>query len=626
MTKNLLFASAMFFVAGSFSASAANEVRANAEGESPFIVFSKADELQGYYKQPSMPSRCTVYLATELTVEDQAPFIGCTISAVNVTSGTDGSNFPISKVNAFVTEELNAVPEDKTTSEVSKTPGEVTEIELEKPFTITGEKPIYIGYSFPYSNKTACYFIPTDDITTSENNTLLATTAKVSDAPSYTNLAGEYGSLCISVTIKGDNLPQNLASARRITIDSYIKPETKIGYDLVFVNNGSNDVNSIVVKTVLSDGTEVEQSHDLSKTVAPGKTSNVTISDVPNVQGVRYVNSYVTEVNGVKQVNPKQARGFYASYGEGYDHKVLVEEVTGSGCQFCPGGIVSMESIRDNFPEWIRVSIHCDWFGLDPMTLPQYAGNNFSGILNYFSANPQAIGNRTVDVPMGGKNISKFQQIDDYFKKNATYCNIALDADCNDEDTEVVVNATVDFAIDSDVPHGISFYLVEDNVGPYPQKNGFSGGANGKMEGWEKLGRTVDTIYEDVARYASEYPFIPNSLPGETLKDQKYTYTCHIPLENVSGGKFRVVGFVTNTLTDRVINSAEISICKSGVENVVVDENAPVISVEDGNIVVTGAENVAVYTLDGRCVNCSGLNNGVYIVVADGVSTKVLVK
>ena len=40
----------------------------------------------------------------------------------------------------------------------------------------------------------------------------------------------------------------------------------------------------------------------------------------------------------------------------------------------------------------------------------------------------------------------------------------------------------------------------------------------------------------------------------------------------------------------------------------------------------TGAQNVAVYTLDGRRVNNANLPAGVYLVNADGKSAKVLVK
>lgn len=41
---------------------------------------------------------------------------------------------------------------------------------------------------------------------------------------------------------------------------------------------------------------------------------------------------------------------------------------------------------------------------------------------------------------------------------------------------------------------------------------------------------------------------------------------------------------------------------------------------------MTGAQNVAVYSLDGRRVNASDLGSGLYIVNADGVSKKILIK
>lgn len=67
-----------------------------------------------------------------------------------------------------------------------------------------------------------------------------------------------------------------------------------------------------------------------------------------------------------------------------------------------------------------------------------------------------------------------------------------------------------------------------------------------------------------------------------------------------------------------------------GIEDVVVDtDNQHVVVVRQGAIEVIGASQAAVYDMSGICVGnavCTGLSGGTYIVVADGVSHKVLVK
>ena len=148
------------------------------------------------------------------------------------------------------------------------------------------------------------------------------------------------------------------------------------------------------------------------------------------------------------------------------------------------------------------------------------------------------------------------------------------------------------------------------------------------MEGWEKEGDTVETYFDDVARAINSYPGIEGSLP-ETLEAGKtYDYSLDMSLSNVKNSWFRVIALITNVATGEIMNADEITAYKdngAGVEGVVSDSNIE-IKAGNGEILVTGAQNVAVYTLDGRRVNNANLPAGVYLVNADGKSAKVLVK
>ena len=64
----------------------------------------------------------------------------------------------------------------------------------------------------------------------------------------------------------------------------------------------------------------------------------------------------------------------------------------------------------------------------------------------------------------------------------------------------------------------------------------------------------------------------------------------------------------------------------TSVEGIADDARDITIEVVDGNVIAEGANNVAVYTLDGRNAGTTGLASGVYIVKADNVTRKVLVK
>lgn len=109
-------------------------------------------------------------------------------------------------------------------------------------------------------------------------------------------------------------------------------------------------------------------------------------------------------------------------------------------------------------------------------------------------------------------------------------------------------------------------------------------------------------------------------------KNTKYEHKELIPIKSVKSDKYRVIGMITNSLTGEIVNACEVNVDSTGVNEVADDAQAIDIRVVNGDIVVTGANNVAVYTLDGRRVGTTGLSTGVYIVNADGVSSKVLVK
>ena len=88
----------------------------------------------------------------------------------------------------------------------------------------------------------------------------------------------------------------------------------------------------------------------------------------------------------------------------------------------------------------------------------------------------------------------------------------------------------------------------------------------------------------------------------------------------------RVVAIVTNAITGEIVNAAQKSLKKSGVQNVIDSENAVSVYGGNGEVIVKGSDNAEVYTLDGRRASTTGLASGLYIVRAAGKTFKVMVK
>lgn len=599
---------------------------AKAEGEDPFIVYTKAEEVKTAYSLNNVPNNSIVYMAFEMSVDDQAPFIGNKISAINVMAGAPASGngaFPISKVQTFVTDNLAELPTNKTAGTISTEPYSVTSIPMSEPYTITGEKPIYIGYFF---RLTASYYMVCDQVPTSpsEKNMLVAVASRTTDVPQYMNYSDqEPGSLCLSCNISGESLPVNIAQAKEISLPGYVEPGTSFSYDLVVKNVASNEITSLTVRSEYGDKT-IDSDITLTDALDPSATGTVKVENLPlEKAGVYKLAASVVKVNGVEVAHPTSVSGSFTSFTGGLDRRAVIEEGTGTWCGYCPRGIVMLEYIAEKYPDFIRIVAHNG----DAMQCNEYAY-----MLNdYMPGFPGAVVNREFDTELGyGYSVQQLHEVADnayqYITKDKTYCDVNLTGECASGFKKAYIHATANFAIDVTVEHQLSFVVVEDGVGPYKQNNNYSGGKMGPMNGWEKESNSVSTIYNDVARSLKGYPGIPGSLPA-SLSAGSYNYDVEVDISKVKGKDFRVIAMIVNTQTGVIVNANEISINKdTAVEGVLDDADNIEINVDNGNVVVNGANSVAVYTLDGRQMGTTGLSNGVYIVKADNVTRKIFVK
>ena len=638
MKKQLLFASSLIFAVGSIFAGSIN-IGPSVKAQKPandrqlvrtegFINFGYAEDVASAYALNGVSTGNVIYLAFEIPVADQAELIGAQITRINITAGTsDAGTNKITTVNAFVTDDISGrIPTSKMTKgTLSSTEFGENYVALNNPVEITGEKPLYVGYCFSYKD---CYYLPVDLVPLSKNtNTcLVGLASSVSAAPEFANYADQVGSVCISARVEGDNLPKDKMVIKDVYAPDY-QPFTNNScfYYAKVKNTGSNAISEVTVNTSISNGTTSEKTVTLENPVYPGQTASVELKDIPNnAEGVYTLTSKVVSANGVAIENPDEYEICLTSYNEGVAPRVpVIEEATGNWCGFCPRGIVMMETLAEHFPDWVRIAVH-GGSANEPMKASTYQ----AFINSYIDGFPSALINRAMLVEDMSDNVSYYQEIDDYYASYDSYCGITFTDNTVAEDNKTVnVATTTKFSCDSDITHMLSFALVEDNVGPYAQTNYYTGGSYGPCGGWEDKGSSVSTIYQDVARYIKSFPGIKNSI-AEVKKNGEVEYELNLPINTIKGDNFRLVAMVTNAYTGEIVNAKQIELSKNGagVNDIMQDAKNVTINVVNGAIVVNGAANVAVYTLDGRRVNANDLNRGVYVVKADGIAKKVMVK
>lgn len=202
---------------------------------------------------------------------------------------------------------------------------------------------------------------------------------------------------------------------------------------------------------------------------------------------------------------------------------VLVEELTGTWCQWCPRGIYYGDSLCQTHDYVIFIAIHCS----DPMANNTYY--QASGLVGAPSAN---IGRRFMD-----------QETQTWFAKVEQESQIAPKASMNvicdyNPATRQLTATVIATALENmSGDYRFAVILTEDGVtGPAPsynQSNSYSGGGHGPMGGYESLPNPIPAeriAYDHVGRellcdYGGQIGSFPTSLEAGSMASYDFTYT-----------------------------------------------------------------------------------------------------
>jgi hypothetical protein len=218
---------------------------------------------------------------------------------------------------------------------------------------------------------------------------------------------------------------------------------------------------------------------------------------------------------------------------------VLVEELTGTWCQWCPRGIYYGDSLCSTYDNVIFVAIHCS----DPMANDDYY--NASGLLGAPSAN---IGRHFLgqDTQNWFANVEQESQI-----PSKVYMGIHCDYDPESRQLTASVGAMALEDMNGD--YRFAAILIEDGVtGPAPsynQTNSYSGGGHGPMGGYENLPNPIPAeriAYDHVGRQLlCDYNGVSGSFPSSLQASQSalYEFTCTLD-ESYDFNYVRVIGLL----------------------------------------------------------------------------------
>lgn len=444
----------------------------------------------------------------------------------------------------------------------------------------------------------------------------------------------QFGALSIRATIQGDKSLTDCAIPVGLRLPKAASLGKEFNYELDILNFGTNSLTDI--ETVSSIGSSADNT--VTKTfdtpLAPGERGTVKFTASSNEENRELpVAVDVTKANGNSNLWASlPAKGVMMSSDFFFPRVVVIEEATGTGCGYCPAGYVALEQMREKHPDdYIGIAVH-NYSG-DPMYCASYepwVDRNISGYPNATISRDPSIGTFSPQPTTCEVNYQSLQKmLNIYFNVESEYVDENLK-----DNVKVAVTTRFGYDIDNS-QYAIALVETEDNVGPYNQRNNYSGGAYGEMYGFEDLPGYVSLMYNDVARAIYNWQGKPGSLPTSVQAGKNYYYDETIPLktEKSKHKDVNIIALLIDRSTGEITTAAKCKIDK--ISGIGLAENAPAIKIHPaaGAVSIEGEfDHADIYGIDGcRKAYSDGpslisLPAGLYIVRVAAGSSEIVKK
>lgn len=532
---------------------------------------------------------------------------GFTVSAVKCGLAAQADD-----VEVFVTKDLNADP--IVTKKASVAYKGWNEVALTTPYEIDGEG-FYIGYS--YTGSAVSLGMTT---TFSENGCW----ADLGDGwQNYaTQKGGSAKALAIQARITGDDLPLDLMLYTDTYEYAVVKGEPcKLEFSV-------KNLSAVAVRN-LQVGYSIDGGEE---TVCDFKTtmgSNIDKSFAIEHEGFSTTGKHSLKMR-VVSINGKDDA--YAANSElvlGLNVKnslpmqrLVVEEGTGTWCQYCPKGIVAFRETAAAYPEhFIGIAVHKE----DALATDSYSELKFSGY-------PDSYLNRNLKSNVE-PSASAYTSAISNIKDRVPTVGVEVNAEYTDDTKKQIhAEALATFvSAQQGINYRVSFVLIENGIKGYSQVNAYAGGSS-VMGGFEKLSNPAYIDMDHVARMNYSYQGFEGSIPTDVEADQTVSYETTLAMPTVQNAdNCELVALVIDANTGRIENGAIVALGEhtTGIRDA---EKAvvPDFSFSGDRLNVDGfAGTVRLYTADGVEVSNGNLAPGMYIVKATAGNqtvTKKLIK
>jgi len=557
-------------------------------------------------KAGGLPAQTYIAGAIKIPASVAANYAGNQITGIDVGYGSATTK----TITLFISEDLSAAPLYTQDARIDKV-SHWTQFDLTTPYNISGDKDVYVGY-YLQVNSLRDYPLGADDYALyTENSCLMCSSLDLENVwGNFVDSTPTFGNLCVRARIEGSKLPAVLAMSQGpVAAPLFVRPGDNFKISAALSNWGNDDITSAELTCKIGEDEPVAKTFTFSKVVETGEVREIVFDDCSTNQDAFSLPIVLslTKVNGEAVSVPDVSSVFDCS-NNAFVRTMVVEEITGTWCGYCPIGYVGLEYMRDHYKDgsYIGIAVHSG---------DEMADADYDAFIGPILPNaPMAMVNREERYTAITPDYLTLSSIHKAVSENTpAYEGITVTSSITDHNT-VMVEATAEFVKDyDDCDFAFSFVLTEDGVGPYRQNNYFnSQSSNGMATEFESLGGSVSLMYNDVARYISSTTGHKDSSIKSVKRGDKVSYSMELPLDDCTNpDNVNVIALLLNRKDGVIVNAATVHADgTSGAQSVITDE--------------TSDAPAEYYTLSG--VRVQRPTKGIYIMRKGSTVRKIVVR
>ena len=325
-------------------------------------------------------------------------------------------------------------------------------VELNTPYTMTSSRNVYVGYSFTVTSVAA----------ESGQKPIVLCDEEGVTGSSYLKYGSQweagqsYGPLGLKVLLEGEFSQNAVSPSSPGELIAAMGSEAMVS--IPFTNEGSAAITTIDYIISDTQGTGAEQHYDLPEAFpyyGASATFQIPIQ-TGSVVGSEEKTLTITKVNGQPNEAESNSVSFtFTTLLKKVPRGIAVERFTGTGCGWCPRGLVGMEKMRKEFGDaFVGIDVR-NYNSTDPMYISAYNQVSFGGA-------PSCRLNRGPEIdPYYGSGNDVF---DDFRAAMAipAKAGVTVSGEWNADSTKIVAKAEIEALVDGD--YAIEYVLIADSL------------------------------------------------------------------------------------------------------------------------------------------------------------------